>query len=112
MEITFDGHKMRDISAETPSLRPRITSVVLLSGDTHVQTEEGKFGTSLSFSGVANDWSEIVAIGGKLGFKGTLITPEYTFNGCAISNFSSSKIRGSGSKYKYEISFVKEGGGF
>jgi hypothetical protein len=111
MEIIFDGHKMREVSAETPTFSPRISAITLLNGDTHIQTEEGKFGVSLAFSGVVEDWSDIVAISAKLGFKGTLISPEYTFSNCAISSFSSSKVRGSGSKYKYEISFVKEGGG-
>jgi len=111
MEITFDGLKMRNVSAETPVFNPRVTAITLLNGDTHVQTEGGKFGVGLSFTGVADNWNEIVTIGGKIGVKGTLITSEYTFNGCAITSFSSNKIKGSGSKYKYEISFVKEGGG-
>ena len=112
MEITFDTLKMREISAESPTHMPRITSVVLLSGDTHVQTEEGKFGIGLAFSGVAANWAEIVVISGKIGTIGTLITPEYTLENCAISTFSSGKIKGTGSKYKYSISFIKQGGGY
>lgn len=111
MKITFDGLGLELISSENEVMAPRISSVVLLSGDTHIQIEAGKFGTSLSYNGVAEDWMEIVTITGKLGMKGTLVTPSHTFNNCTISSFAPNKIRGDQSKYKYAISFIKEGGG-